>query len=398
MTQIYLDNASTSFPKAPGTGAAVADMLENHAYNVSRTGFDGAYDLLEEVADTRRLLSELFCAPSDSRVCFTAGATQALNQFLKGLLRPGDHIVVSSVEHNAVMRPLTSLAGQGVEFDCAQCASDGTLDPERIRELIRDNTKAVLVTHASNVCGTILPAAEIGKICGEKGIWFALDAAQTAGCVPIDMKTMQIDFLAFPGHKGLLGPQGVGGFVVRDALAREMTPLIEGGTGSRSDSENQPDFLPDKFESGTLPLPAIVGLRHALRETERAGSERGKTERELAARFLDEIGDIPGIRIAGIADPDDRRRIGVVSVDFTQTDNGAAAFELENRGIITRVGLHCAPRAHMTLGTYPQGTVRFSFGPYNTAEEVDAAARAVRETALQSLEYTNSDTKQNAAE
>jgi len=381
MDGIYFDNAATSFPKARGVGRAVKDLLDGGAFNVGRGGYGGAYALSSQVLDTRERLRRLFSAPADSSVCFTAGVTQSVNQFLKGTLRPVDHIVVSSVEHNAVMRPLHTLAQTGVAFSVAECAADGTLDPERVRACFRGNTRAVLCTHASNVCGTILPVGAVGALCRERGIWFAVDAAQTAGICPIDMEAMGIDFLAFPGHKGLRGPQGVGGFVVRNALAEIMIPLIEGGTGSRSDSEVQPDFLPDRFESGTLPLPAIVGLRQALTVLEEDGITAGYLrEMELTARFLEGLRAIPQARVAGIADLERiSQRLGVVSVDFSPFDNAWMAFALEqDAGIMTRVGLHCAPRAHQTLGTFPRGTVRFSFGPENTLREVDDCIRSIQ--------------------
>ncbi|MCI2058682.1 MAG: aminotransferase class V-fold PLP-dependent enzyme [Oscillibacter sp.] len=373
MDTIYFDNAATSFPKAPGVGSAMAELLEHGAFNVGRGGYEGAYLLSARVLDTRERLARLLGVPEDGSVCFTAGVTAALNQFLKGTLHPGDHVIVSSMEHNAVMRPLRTLERGGVAVSTAPCNADGTLDPQRVRDLFRPNTRAVVCTHASNVCGTLLPVEEIGRLCRERQLRFAVDAAQTAGIFPIDMAKMHIDFLAFPGHKGLRGPQGVGGFAVSAALAAEMLPLIEGGTGSRSDSELQPEFLPDRFESGTLPLPAIIGLRQALTELEKTGTEPLLArERQLTEQFLRGLAELPGCRVAGIADPGRmEERLGVVSVDFSPADNAMAAFLLEQRaGIMTRVGLHCAPAAHKTLGTFPQGTVRFSFGPENTPEEV----------------------------
>lgn len=381
MDGIYFDNAATSFPKAEGVGRAVCRMLEAGAFNVGRGGYEGAYALSEQVLDTRARIGRLFSAPQDAGVCFTSGVTQSVNQFLKGLLRPGDHVIVSSVEHNAVMRPLRTLRQAGVSVDAALCAPDGTLDPARVRTLFRPNTKAVVCTHASNVCGTVLPVGEIGRMCRERGVFFAVDSAQTAGIIPVDMQEMCIDFLAFSGHKGLRGPQGVGGFVIRQPLAAQMTPLIEGGTGSRSDSEAQPDFVPDKFESGTLPLPAIIGLRQALAVLEKDGMETGyRREMELTARFLDGLAQIPQAHVAGIANPARlSERLGVVSVDFSPLDNALVAFALEREsGVMTRVGLHCAPRAHKTLGTFPQGTVRFSFGPSNTLQEVNRCLQSIQ--------------------
>lgn len=381
MDKIYFDNAATSFPKARGVGDAVKKLLDHGAFNIGRGGYENAYELSAQVLDIRERVKRLVNAPEDSTVCFTSGVTFALNQFLRGILRPGDQVIVSSVEHNAVMRPLHTLEKTGVTVCAAECGRDGTLDPARVEACFQDNTRAVICTHASNVCGTILPVGEIGALCREHGVWFAVDAAQTAGIYPIDMQAMKIDFLAFPGHKGLRGPQGVGGFVVREPLARELTPLVEGGTGSRSDSEEQPDFLPDRFESGTLPLPAIIGLGQALRVLEEDGMEPGyRREMELTERFLRGIGEIPGAHVAGISDPARlNERLGVVSVDFSPADNAMIAFRLEQEaGVMTRVGLHCAPRAHKTLGTFPQGTVRFSFGPENTTGEIDQCLLAIR--------------------
>ena len=380
MDTIYFDNAATSFPKAPGVGRAMAELIENGAFNISRGGYERSYELLGQVLDARERLKRLVAAPKDACVCFTGGVTVSLNQFLKGLLVPGDQVIVSSMEHNAVMRPLHALAQSGVEVVAAQCAPDGTLDAETVRACLRKNTKAVLCTHASNVCGTVLPVGDIGALCRERGVWFAVDAAQTVGVLPIDMEAMHIDFLAFPGHKGLRGPQGVGGFVVTPPLAKAMRPVIEGGTGSHSDSEEQPEFLPDKFESGTLPIPAIIGLRQALLALENGPGEVYRRELELTALFLKGLSEIPSARVAGIDDPTRfSQRLGVVSVDFSPTDNAAVAYALEQEaGIMTRVGLHCAPRAHRTLGTFPQGTVRFSFGPENTAQEVELCLKTIR--------------------
>ncbi|MET0016724.1 aminotransferase class V-fold PLP-dependent enzyme [Oscillibacter sp.] len=380
MDTIYFDNAATSFPKAPGVGRAMADLIEKGAFNISRGGYERSYELLAQVLDVRDRLKRLFSAPKETCVCFTGGVTAALNQFLKGTLSPGDHVIVSSMEHNAVMRPLYTLAQAGVEVSAAQCAPDGTLDLETVRACFKSNTKAVLCTHASNVCGTILPVDEIGTLCREKGVWFALDAAQTAGIYPIDMERMSIDFLAFPGHKSLRGPQGVGGFLVTPQLAAAMRPVIEGGTGSRSDSEEQPEFLPDKFEGGTLPLPAIIGLRQALLALENGTQAVYRYEMELTSQFLHGLSGIPSAKVAGISDQARlAERLGVVSVDFSPSDNAELAYALEQEaGVMTRVGLHCAPRAHKTLGTFPQGTVRFSFGPENTVEEVELCLRAIR--------------------
>ena len=384
MDRIYLDNAATSFPKAPGVADAVADYLRYDAVNVSRGGYEEAYAIQEQIMDTRHRLLGLLHAPEDARLCFTSGATAALNQFLKGILSPGDHILVSGMEHNAVMRPLSGLAAQGVDYTVLPGDRFGRPDPARLKEFLRPDTKAVLCTHASNVTGTLMPLEGIGAFCRDHGLLFGVDAAQTFGSYPLDMEAIYADFIAFPGHKGLLGPQGAGGFAVREELGLRMRPLVEGGTGSRSDSEIQPDFLPDRFESGTLPIPAIIGLRQALiyLEEKGIGSIR-QHEAELTKHFLEGLREMRGIRVCGLtADDDTGGRIGVVSVDFMKQDNAIAAFALEQEyGILTRVGLHCAPSAHRNTGTWPQGTVRFSFGHANTIKDADAALHALRELA-----------------
>ena len=275
------------------------------------------------------------------------------------------------------MRPLTQLQEDGVSFDRIPCREDGSLCLEQAEGMIRPNTRAVVMLHASNVCGTMLPVAEMGELCRRKGLRFFVDFAQTAGIFPIDMTAWNIDALAFAGHKGLLGPQGIGGFLIRDDLVPEVRPLLSGGTGSQSNLETVPPFMPDRFEAGTQNLPGIFGLHAALDYLERTGIDAIR-ERELAltGRLLEGFRGISGLRLAGKDDL--TARTAVVSVDFTGLDNAEAAFQLEDRfGILTRCGLHCAPNAHKTLGTYPQGTVRFSPGHLTGEGEIDAAIQAV---------------------
>ena len=384
MQKIYLDQASTSFPKAPGTAEAVTRFMTECGCNTGRGGYEGAYSAEELVYDTRELLLRLFGGAepdiSAKNVVFTKNITESLNVLIKGLLRPGDHVLVSSMEHNAVMRPLRQLEKQGIRFTRVPCASDGTLNPADAAAAMEPSTKAVIMLHASNVCGTVLPAAEIGALCRERGICFILDTAQTAGVLPVDMKQMNIDALAFTGHKGLLGPQGIGGFVIRDGLAEKLEPLITGGTGSISHTEEIPDFLPDRFEAGTLNLPGIAGLKASVSWL--LAQEEGSVfahEMKLTERFLRTMESLEAeglIRIVGRRDT--QRRVGVVSVVPLHTDPAELAFRLDEEfGIATRVGMHCAPSAHRTLGTWPTGTVRFSFGIFNTEAETDEAAAAV---------------------
>ena len=378
--KINFDNGSTSFPKAPGLGKAVAEYLENGAYNINRGNYTNAYEIQDAVYQTRSLLGELFGCGSQRNVVFTPGITYSLNFFIHGFLNRGDHILVSSLEHHGVMRPLTERMMKGeIRFDSIPSDDEGNLDLNAVESLLRPDTKAILVTHASNVCGTILPIRELGRICRKHHLIFAVDAAQTAGVLPISTGDDGIDFLAFAGHKGLLGPQGIGGFVISETLREKMRPIIMGGTGSMSDEFVMPQFLPDRFESGTLNLPGIVGLNHSVRYVEGVGTkEIYKHQMGLTGRFLSAVkSDLPQARIIGRKDCESR--VAVVSLDFPEDDNARIAFLLdEEYGIQTRVGLHCAAAAHRALGTFPKGTIRFSFGSFNTAEEVARCVSAMR--------------------
>jgi len=377
MDRIYLDNAATMYPKAPGVGDAVKHFIDNIGCNVKRGIYKSALSAEEIVLETREQLCRLFNFEKPENVIFTSNITQSLNYILKGFLKQGDHCIVSSMEHNAVMRPLTQLKGVGVEFSRVQCDIFGRLNPEDIRDQIKANTKAVIMTHASNVCGTVLPIYETGKICRENGLSFIIDSAQSAGALRLDFKELNADAIAFTGHKGLMGPQGIGGFAVSDKLADAMSPLITGGTGSFSDSEEQPEYLPDKFEAGTPNIPGIFGLNAALKYIDSIGIESiYSSEMRLTSVFINEISNIKGVALAGIKD-----RIGrtaVVSLDFEGKDNAEISYALDKEyGIMTRCGLHCAPSAHKTLKTFPQGTVRFSFSHFNTMEEVKYTVDAI---------------------
>lgn len=376
--RIYFDNGSTSWPKAPNVAEAMAGLLKNGAFNINRGSYEGAYEVEGIVLDTREQLARLFHSRDSRNVIFTPGITYSLNYFIKGFLKPGDHVLVSGLEHNAVMRPLRQMEAGGVTYDVVRTQEDGTVYPESVEEAVRSNTKAVIMLHASNVCGTILPIREIGEICRRHHLFFAVDTAQSAGTVPVDMEECNIDFLAFTGHKGLLGPQGIGGFLISEELDGCMEPYVAGGTGSQSDSLDMPQSLPDKYESGTLNLPGIIGLHAALSYIEVTGIETiHRRKMELTRYFLERITQFPDIRVAGKTGAKDR--VAVVSLDFHGKDNAVAAFELEQQyGIMTRVGLHCAPAAHQTLHTYPQGTVRFAFGMGNTEEEIDLCLEGIR--------------------
>lgn len=378
MKDIYFDNSSTSFPKAPNVGRAMGEFIENGAFNINRGSYEGAYEAGSAVLDTREMLKDLFNCPNSKNVVFTPSVTYSLNFFIKGFLKPGDHVLVTSVEHNAVMRPLVQIEKLGVEFDVVPCDEEGAITADDFRAYIKENTKAIITTHASNVCGTIIPIEEIGALCKEKGLVYAVDTAQTAGILNIDMQKANIDFLAFTGHKGLLGPQGIGGFIASDKLEGLIDPVISGGTGSLSDSEEIPDFLPDRFESGTLNLPGIIGLHQALVYLKEAGIDNMRNEKmEITKYFLDQVKEIDGVKVAGKKTVEGR--LGVVSIDFEGFDNSIVSFYLSSKyNIMTRVGMHCAPRAHKTLKTFPQGTVRFSFSHFNTKEEVDVCIDAIK--------------------
>ncbi len=377
MEKIYFDNGSSSFPKAPGVGDAMRDMIENHCCNINRGAYEQAYALEELVLDTREQLCRLFSFAKSRNVVFTPGITYSLNILLKGLLKAGDHVIISSMEHNAVMRPLTQLAARGISYDAAQADDEGNLDPQRVEDLIRPNTRAVCMLHGSNVCGTLLPIREVGEICARNHLFFVVDSAQTAGVFPIDMEELHIDALCFAGHKGLRGPQGIGGFLIRDALVDQLDPLIGGGTGSRSDSLEIPELMPDRFEPGTMNLPGIVGLHAALQALQNYGIDNiRQQELTITEAFLRGAMELPHTRIVGRTDLN--ARAAIVSLDFLERDNAEIAFRLENEyGVMTRCGLHCAPKAHQTLGTFPQGTVRFSFSHHNTMQEVDACMDAL---------------------
>lgn len=382
MNRIYLDQASTSFPKAPGVAQAMMDYLTMNGVNVNRGCYSSAYSAEEVIYETRQLLAELFHFSKCKNVIFTPNVTTSLNFILKGFLKPGDHILVSAMEHNAVMRPVVQLASSRISFDRIPCRTDGSMILEKVEELIRPETKAIVTLHASNVCGTRMPLDALGEICQRHQLYFVVDSAQTAGIVPINMDKMHIDALAFTGHKGLRGPQGTGGFLVSQELAEQMEPLISGGTGSVSHTEEIPDFMPDRFESGTPNLPGIYGLHEALLYL-KTHSLQAINEKELSLTgyFLEQLQALDDtgrhIRIIGKKDLTDRN--AVVSIQTPEIDMSQVAWQLDNEyGVMTRVGLHCAPNAHKTLGTYPAGTIRFSFGPENTKNELDFAIQGLK--------------------
>ncbi len=381
MNSIYLDNAATSFPKPPAVAAAMTRYLTDVGASVNRGVYASAQDAGMTTLLLRESLCRLFRHGDPTHCILTSGNTMGLNMVLRGWLRPGDHCLTSSMEHNAVMRPLQDLAEQGVSFDRIPCDRDGRLDPADILPLLRPNTRLVALAHASNVGGAIQDIPAAAKICREHSVPLLLDAAQTAGHWEIDFEGWGLAALSVPGHKGLMGPSGMGALLLSPEFAKNLRPIITGGTGSASDSEHQPAYMPDRFESGTPNLPGIYGLQAAIEFILETGVETlRRREEALTAQFLNGLRDIPHIRLAGPWGLENRA--GVISVDFLEQDNAEAAFRLEqDYGILTRCGLHCAPSAHKSLGTFPQGTVRFSPGWFTSSEEITSAVAAVREIA-----------------
>lgn len=330
------------------------------------------------VYNAREAVAELFNAPDPLRVVFTPNVTEALNLALQGLLRPGAHVITGSMEHNALMRPLRVLERQGIEITVVRCLPDGLLEPAAIQAAIRPNTVLIALNHASNVVGTIQPIAAVGRIARAHKLLFLVDAAQTAGALPIDMPADNIDLLGFTGHKALYGPTGTGGLILGARVdVPKLNPLKYGGTGSRSDQEAQPQFLPDKYESGTLNTVGLAGLAAGIQWVSKRGvNVIREHEMRLTQQLIDGLKAIHGVTVYGAQDA--ARQTPVVAF----TLDGLAPSEIglrldEEAGILCRVGLHCAPAAHKTIGTFPAGTVRFGLGAFNTAAEVAAALNAV---------------------
>ena len=377
MKTTYLDNAATSFPKPEGVSSRMKEYMDTVGATINRSVYGAAQDAGLVTLLLRESLKKFFHFPDPvTHVILTPGATTGLNMVIKGYLRPGDHCIVSSMEHNAVMRPLLQL--QGVEYDRIPANREGLINPADVESLIRPNTRLVIMAHGSSVCGAVQDAAAVGEICRKHGIAFALDVAQTAGHIDIDFEGWGLSALVAPGHKGLLGPSGIGVMLLADKFAKQLNPLIAGGTGSASDSEYLPDYLPDRFESGTPNLPGIYGLAASMEFLQAEGLEKLHAhEMALCKRFLDGVARIPGAVVCGPQGMENR--VGVISLDFPGQDNAEVAYRLEvDHGILTRCGLHCAPSAHKSLDTFPRGTVRFSLGFASTEEDVDTALAAIK--------------------
>jgi len=375
---IYFDNAATSWPKPPGVAEAMTHYLAEIGANPGRSGHRLAVQAARVVYGARDAVAELFGAPDPLRVVFGANATEALNLALNGLLRPGDHVVTASMEHNSVMRPLRALARAGVALTVVPCSGEGALDPADLEAAIRPDTRLIALNHASNVVGTLLPVAEAGRIARQHGLLLLVDAAQTAGAYPIDVQADAIDLLAFTGHKSLYGPMGTGGLVIGERVdAAHLEPLKRGGTGSRSEHEEQPAFLPDLCESGTPNAVGLAGLGASTRWVLGQGVERIRAhELALTGQLLAGLAAIPGVTVYGTGDA--QRQTATVSFNIAGLEPSEVGLRLDDDyAIMCRVGLHCSPAAHRTLGTFPGGTVRFGLAALNTAEQVAAALAAV---------------------
>jgi cysteine desulfurase / selenocysteine lyase len=375
VNSLYLDNAATSWPKPPGVPRAMSGAVRHGGGNPGRSGHAKSIQAGRTVLRTRELLAELFHVPDPSRIVFTKNATEALNIVLFGLLRPGDRVLTTSMEHNSVLRPLTALARKGVVVDFVEAGTDGLVSSGEVAARLGGGVRLAVVTHASNVTGTVNDIAAISAVCRERGVMLLVDAAQSAGCIPIDLARLPVDYLAFSGHKGLLGPQGTGGLFVRQES--DLPPFTRGGTGSLSDREDQPEFLPDRFESGTLNVPGIAGLGEGVSWLLKWGVESvAAHDRRLRDTFLAALDADPRVTVFG--GQESVPHTGVISVRIGGVSPSEAGESLERQfGILTRIGLHCAPRAHRTIGTFPDGTVRLGWGPYTRERDMVRAARAI---------------------
>lgn len=375
---IYLDNAATTFPKPQEVYDRVTEVMTKYCANPGRSGHSLALEAGRIIYDARELVADFFNVKDPMQIAFTHNTSIALNMGIKGVLKQGDHAITTTMEHNSVLRPLTALADSGIiELTIVDCETDGTLDMEKLKGAVKDNTRAIVTTHASNVSGAILPIEEIGKLCKEIDAIYIVDAAQSAGVYEIDVEKMNIDILCFAGHKGLLGPQGTGGLYVNPKL--ELESIIEGGTGSQSALLTQPHMMPDRLETGTPNTPGIAGLAAGVEFINRVGIDKIREhEDNLAKKFIEGLKKMEIVKIYG---PEDlSKRTSVVSINIGDEDSSEVGYILNSVfDIGTRPGLHCAPLSHKTMGTFEQGTVRFSFGYFNTEEEVDQALAAIEE-------------------
>ena len=376
---VYFDNAATSYPKPERVYETIMTAMREYGANPGRSGHKMALKTSREIYETRELIGKLFNIENAMNIIFTFNATESLNMGIKGILKPGDHVITTSMEHNSVLRPIKYLERFGVESTIVKGDKQGRILASDIEKSIKPNTKLIVNTHVSNLTGTIMPIEQIGKIAKNNGITYMVDAAQSAGVYDIDVEKMNIDLLAFPGHKGLLGPQGTGGLYIRDKL--ELVGLIQGGTGSASHSLDQPSITPDKFESGTPNAPGIIGLGAGIDYILHRGiSNIREYEEELTMHFIEEASKVDGVILYGPLNKEEQG--GVVALNIKDADSSEVSYILDQEyDIAVRPGLHCAPLAHKTIGTLEQGVVRFSFGIFNSHEEIDYCIKALKEIA-----------------
>lgn len=374
---IYLDNAATTMKKPQCVIDAVVNAM-THMGNAGRGANEASLDASRIIYDTREKISNLVNLKNPSRVAFTCNSTESLNTAIKGILTNKDHAITTSLEHNSVLRPLYELEEKGMELSVVQCDDNGNINYDDFEKLIKENTKAIVCTHASNLVGNVLNVKKIGEIAKKHNLVFIVDASQSAGVFNIDMQDMNIDVLCFTGHKGLLGPQGTGGLCVREGI--NVKPLKVGGSGVNTFSKTQPEAMPTILEAGTLNGHAIAGLNAALDYLKEEGIENiQKREEELMFRFYNGIKDIKDIKIYGNFE---NKRAAIVAFNIGDIDSAAFSDELSlYHDISTRPGAHCAPLMHKAMNTVEQGAVRFSFSHYNTEEEIDTAINAVKEIA-----------------
>ena len=374
---IYLDNAATTMKKPQCVIDAVVNAM-THMGNAGRGANEASLDASRIVYDTREKISDLFNLKNPSRVAFTCNSTESLNIAIKGVLTNKDHAITTALEHNSVLRPLYELEREGMELSIVPCDENGNINYDDFENLIQNNTKAIVCTHASNLVGNVLDIKKIGQIAKKHNLVFIVDASQSAGVFPIDMEDMNIDILCFTGHKGLLGPQGTGGLCVREGV--NVRPLKVGGSGINTFAKTKPEEMPTILEAGTLNGHALAGLNAALDYLKEEGIENiQKREEELMFRFYNGIKDIKNIKIYGNFE---NKRAAIVAFNVGDMDSAAFSDELSlYYNISTRPGAHCAPLMHKAMNTVEQGAVRFSFSHYNTEEEIDTAINAVKEIA-----------------
>lgn len=372
---IYLDNAATSHPKPEGVLRAVTEAMTAFNANPGRSGHPEALAAARTVLDTREALAKLLGAEDPMSVIHCFNCTDALNLAIKGMLRLGDHVIATALEHNSVLRPLCGLAARGrIALTLIEPRPDGFIDPDDVKRAVTDKTALIVCTHASNVTGAIQPVAAIGQVARACGVRCLIDGAQALGAMPVDVDALGCDLYAFPGHKSLLGPQGTGGVYIRPGLV--LNPLREGGTGSASDSMLQPPETPERYESGTVNLPGIAGLGEGARYVSARLSQIMIHERELTGALMEGLAALPGVTL--YSPKEEAARAGIVSFNVGDLSSSQAADALSNRGFAVRGGLHCAPGAHRFLGTMERGAVRASVGHANTFEEIDAFIEAVK--------------------